>query len=437
MRTRSLSTAASLALLVGLALVRSASAGEVLKLSIDGTINPITDEYIQRGLDAARLNHADAVLIDLSTPGGLMDSMRASIQRILVSPVPVIVYVNPSGSRAASAGFFILESADIAAMAPGTNTGAAHPVILGGKMDDVMKEKMENDAAAFMRSFVSKRGRNVEIAESAVRQSKSFTDQEALNQHLIDLIAKDQAQLFDSLDGKTVQRFDGTSVILHLRGAAVTPLNMTLKQQILNYLMDPNIALILLVIGALAIYVEFNTPGVVVPGVIGFIAVLLAVFALHLLPTSYAAVGLILGAFVLFALEAKFQSHGVLTVGGTGLLILGSLMLVDGPIPEMRVRLATALAVSIPFALITSFLMTVALRARRNKVQTGVQGLVGQLAMVRMPLTPEGKVELMGETWNAVSSAPAEVGARVRVRAVNGLQLEVEPESPAPAQKPS
>jgi len=437
MRTRSLSTAASLALLVGLALVRSASAGEVLKLSIDGTINPITDEYIQRGLDAARLNHADAVLIDLSTPGGLMDSMRASIQRILVSPVPVIVYVNPSGSRAASAGFFILESADIAAMAPGTNTGAAHPVILGGKMDDVMKEKMENDAAAFMRSFVSKRGRNVEIAESAVRQSKSFTDQEALNQHLIDLIAKDQAQLFDSLDGKTVQRFDGTSVILHLRGAAVTPLNMTLKQQILNYLMDPNIALILLVIGALAIYVEFNTPGVVVPGVIGFIAVLLAVFALHLLPTSYAAVGLILGAFVLFALEAKFQSHGVLTVGGTGLLILGSLMLVDGPIPEMRVRLATALAVSIPFALITSFLMTVALRARRNKVQTGVQGLVGQLAMVRMPLTPEGKVELMGETWNAVSSAPAEVGARVRVRAVNGLQLEVEPESPAPTQKPS
>ena len=425
----------SLVLASLLVLVTPAPAGEVLKLSIDGTINPITDEYIQRGLDAARQDHADAVLIELSTPGGLMDSMRSSIQRILVSPVPVIVYVNPSGSRAASAGFFILESADIAAMAPGTNTGAAHPVLLGTKMDDVMKEKMENDAAAFMRSFVSKRSRNVEIAESAVRQSKSFTDQEALSQHLIDLIAKDQAQLLESLDGKAVPRFDGSSTTLHLRGAAVKTFPMTLKQQILNYLMDPNISLVLLVIGALAIYVEFNTPGVVVPGVIGFIAVLLAVFALHLLPTSYAAVGLILGAFVLFALEAKFQSHGVLTVGGTGLLILGSLMLVDGPIPEMRVKLATALAVSIPFALITSFLMTVALRARRNKVQTGAQGLVGQLAMVRMPLTPEGKVELMGETWNAVSSAPVDVGARVRVRAVKGLQLEVEPEAPVSTEK--
>ena len=365
-----------------------------------------------------------------------MDSMRSSIQDILVSPVPVIVYVNPTGSRAASAGFFILESADVAAMAPGTNTGAAHPVILGGgKMDDVMKEKMENDAAAFMRSFVSKRSRNVELAESAVRQSKSFTDQEALNQRLIDLVAKDQSALFDSLEGKTIHRFDGATAMLHLRGDTIKLFPMTVKQQILNYLMDPNIALILLVIGALAIYVEFNTPGVIVPGVIGFIAVLLAVFALHLLPTSYAAVGLILGAFVLFALEAKFQSHGVLTVGGTGLLILGSLMLVDGPIPEMRVKLATALAVSIPFALITTFLMTVALRARRNKVQTGVQGLLGQIALVSMPLAPEGKVELMGETWNAVSSSPVGVGARVRVRAVNGLQLEVEPESQIPVVK--
>ena len=269
-----------LPILLSLGFVSSATAGEVLKLSIDGTINPITDEYIQRGLNLAKQEHADAVLIDLSTPGGLMDSMRSSIQDILVSPVPVIVYVNPTGSRAASAGFFILESADVAAMAPGTNTGAAHPVILGGgKMDDVMKEKMENDAAAFMRSFVSKRSRNVELAESAVRQSKSFTDQEALNQRLIDLVAKDQSALFDSLEGKTIHRFDGAIAMLHLRGDTIKLFPMTVKQQILNYLMDPNIALILLVIGALAIYVEFNTPGVIVPGVIGFISVLLAIFA--------------------------------------------------------------------------------------------------------------------------------------------------------------
>jgi len=413
-----------------------ARAGEVLKITIDGTINPITDEYIERGVARAQQDHADAILIELSTPGGLMDSMRSSIQHILSSPVPVIVYVQPTGSRAASAGFFILESADVAAMAPGTNTGAAHPVLLYGKMDDVMKVKVENDAAAFLRSYVTKRNRNADLAETAVRQSKSFTDQEALNQHLIDLIAKDQNQLFGSLNGKPVQRFDGSTTMLNLAGDSVTPFGMTLKQQIMDYLMDPNISLILLVIGALAIYVEFNTPGAVVPGVIGFIAVLLAVFALHLLPTSFAGVALILGAFILFALEAKFQSHGVLTVGGTALLILGSLMLVDGPIPEMRVKVATALAVSIPFALITSFLMTVALRARRNKVQTGAEALIGQLAIVRMPLNPDGKVALMGELWNAVSSRPAEIGERVRVRAVNGLQLEVEPEKQTAAEIP-
>ena len=405
-----------------------AAAGEVLKLSIDGTINPISDEYIERGIARAEQDHADAILIALNTPGGLMDSMRSSIQRILGSPVPVIIYVDPTGSRAASAGFFMLESADVAAMAPGTNTGAAHPVLLYGKMDETMKEKVENDAAAFLRSYATKRGHNADLAETAVRKSKSFTDQEALDQHLIDVVAKNQTELFQELDGKTIKRFDGSTTTLHVAGASVTPFGMTLKQQILTYLMDPNISLILLVIGDLAIYVEFNTPGAIIPGVIGFIAVLLAAFALHLLPTSFAAVALILGAFILFALEAKFQSHGVLTVGGTGLLILGSLMLVDGPIPEMRVKVATALAVSIPFALITTLLMTIALRARRNKVQTGPEALIGQMAVVRMPLASEGKVMLMGELWNAVSSSPADIGQRVRVRAVHGLQLEVEPE---------
>jgi membrane-bound serine protease (ClpP class) len=415
----------------------AATAGEVLKIVVDDSINPITEEYIERTLDAAKQNHDDAVLIEISTPGGLLDSTRSIIQKMLGSPVPVIVYVTPSGSRAASAGFFILEAADIAAMSPGTNTGAAHPVILGSTMDDVMKEKLENDAAAFMRSYTSKRGRNVEVAESAVRQSKSFTEQEALQQKLIDVVAKDENDLLQQLDGKTIKRFDGASLTLHLAKDSVRVYDMTLKQRILAYLMDPNITFILLIVGALAIYAEFHTPGAIVPGVIGFIAVLLALFALHLLPTSYAALAMILGSFVLFALEAKFQSHGVLTVGGMVLLVMGALMLVDGPIPEMRVKLLTALAVSIPFGLITVFLMTMALRARRNKVQSGKEGMIGELGVVQMPLAPEGKVFIQGELWNAVSATPIEAGAKVRVRAIKGLQLEVEPTTPHEAIKNS
>ncbi|HEV2114233.1 MAG TPA: nodulation protein NfeD, partial [Terriglobales bacterium] len=252
MRTRSAIYVFCFAMLIAIA--PGARASEVLKLTVDGTINPITDEYIERGIARAQQDHADAVLIELSTPGGLMDSMRSTIQRILTSQVPVIVYVDPTGSRAASAGFFILESADVAAMAPGTNTGAAHPVLLYGKMDEVMKQKIENDAAAFLRSYVTKRDRNAELAETAVRQSKSFTDQEALNQHLIDLVAKDQNELFSSLNGRAVKRFDGSTATLHLVGDSVTSFEMTLKQQILNYLLDPNVSLILLVIGALAIY---------------------------------------------------------------------------------------------------------------------------------------------------------------------------------------
>jgi len=406
----------------------SAGRQEVVKVVVDDTIQPISQEYISRAIDLAQQDHAEAVLLELYTPGGLVDSTREIISKILASSVPVIVYVTPTGSRAASAGFFILESADVAAMAPGTNTGAAHPVLFGAKMDDVMKEKMENDAAAFMRSFVSKRGRNVEVAESGVRQSKSFTEQEALTQHLIEYISPNEEDLFKQLDGKTIKRFDGSQTTLHLSSPVVKTYEMTLKQRILNYLLDPNIAAILLTVGVFAIYLEFNTPGAIVPGVVGFIAILLAAFALTILPTSYFALGLILGAFVLFGLEAKLQSHGILTTGGIGLLVLGLLMLVDGPIPEMRVKLATALAISLPFGIITAVIMTLAIRARRNKVQTGQEGLIGEIAVVRVPLAPEGTVFVMGEMWNAVSRVPADIGSRVRVRAVHGLQLEVEPE---------
>ena len=240
---------------------------EVLKIVVNDTIHPITDEYIGRALAEAQQHHDDALLIELNTPGGLLDSTREIMQKILASPVPVIIYVTPSGSRAASAGFFILESADVAAMSPGTNTGAAHPVSLGGgKMDDVMKEKIENDASALMRSVVAKRGRNVEVAESTVRQSKSFTEQEALSQKLIDYVASNEQDLFKQMAGKQVKRFNGQTVTLNLEGASVRPFDMTLKQHILAYILNPNVAFILLAIGALALYAEFNHPGAVVPG---------------------------------------------------------------------------------------------------------------------------------------------------------------------------
>jgi len=409
------------------------SSAQVLKIVVDDTIQPITDEYIGRAIAEAEHNKDQALLIEINTPGGLLDSTRDIIEKIMAAPVPVIIYVTPSGSRAASAGFFILESADVAAMAPGTNTGAAHPVTLGGgKMDDVMKEKMENDSAAFMRSFVSKRGRNVEVAESAVRQSKSFTDQEALSQKLIDYVAPTEEDLFKQMQGKPVKRFDGSTVSLNLVGRPVRGFDMTLKERILAYLMDPNVAFILLAVGALALYAEFNHPGAVVPGVVGVIFILLAIFALNLLPTRFAAVVLILASFVLFALEAKFATHGILAIGGIVTLTLGGLLLVDAPIPQMRVHLLTALAVSIPLGVITVFLMSIALKARANKIVTGTQGLIGEIGLAQTALSPQGKVFVHGELWDAVSSASVASGQTVVVRKVDGLQLSVDPKTADP-----
>ena len=407
--------------------VAAAASADVVKLTVDDMIHPISDEFIGRGLDFAAAHRADAVLIELRTPGGLEQSMREIVQKILRSPVPVIVYVAPSGSRAASAGFFILESADIAAMAPGTNTGAAHPVNLGGeKMDDVMKAKVENDAAAFMRSIAERRSRNVAVAESAVRQSKSFTEQEALSQHLIDIIAADVPSLLKAIDGRTLRRFNGSTAVLHVAGKPIMPYEMTLKERLLSTIMDPNVAFILFALGGLALWAEFNHPGAVLPGVVGLIAILLSVFALNLLPTRFAAFALLLAAFVLFALEAKFATHGVLGIGGIIAMILGALFLVDGPIPEMRVHLLTALSVSIPLGVIAIFLMGLVLKARRNRVVTGTEGMIGEIGVARTQLGLEGKVFVHGEIWNAVAKAPLAEGVKVRVSAVNGLRLVVE-----------
>jgi membrane-bound serine protease (ClpP class) len=403
------------------------AAADVLKIVVHDTINPITAEYIARAIDQAATEKDDAVLIELHTPGGLLDSTREIIEKVLASPVPVIVFVTPSGGYAASAGFFILQSADVAAMSPGTNTGAAHPVLSNGiKVDDVMKQKMENDAAALMRSFVTKRGRNVEVAESAVLQSKSFTAQEALDKNLIDLIASDDHELMAKLDGKSITRFDGKKAALHLGNKAIRTLDMTTKQKVLGFLMDPNISFILFSLGMMALYAEFNHPGAVIPGVIGIICISLAIVAFNLLPTRYAALALILSAFALFALEVKFQTHGALGIGGTILMVVGALLLVDAPIPEMRVKLITALAVSIPVALITIFLMGIAYRARQNKITTGAEGMLGQMGVAETALAPVGKVFVHGETWNATSAEPVAPGERVVVRRIHGLELEVE-----------
>ena len=398
----------------------------VLRLNINDTIHPISDEFIGRALEQAQREHDDAVIIELTTPGGLLDSTRSIVEKIMTSRVPVVVYVAPAGSRAASAGFFILESADFAAMAPGTNTGAAHPVLFGEKMDEIMKTKLENDAAAFMRTIANKRGRNVTVAESAVRESKSFTEQEALQLKLIDVIAPNEQSLLRAIDGRTFKRYDGSNVTLHVANAHINIIEMTLRQQLMSSLMDPNVAFLLLVLGGLAIFAEFNHPGAVVPGVVGVIAIVLALFALNLLPTRFASLALLLVAFALFALEAKFASHGILAAGGIVSMIIGALFLVDGPIPQMRVNIITATAISIPIGVIAVFLTTLVLRARHGKIATGSEGMIGQIGIARTPVGADGKVFVHGELWNAVASAAIAEGARVRVASVNGLHLTVE-----------
>jgi membrane-bound serine protease (ClpP class) len=423
------------------ALFSATGSAQVLKITINDTIQPITEEYIARAIGEAHRRNAPALLIELNTPGGLVSSTRGIIEKITASPVPVIVYVTPTGSHAGSAGIYILESSDIAAMAPGTAAGAAHPVLLVGpvqlKPDDEMKQKIENDAAALMRSVAGKRGRNVEAAESAVRESKSFTEQEALSQHLIDYVASSPSDLFRQMEGKPFKRFNGETASLSLKDQPVAGFDMTLKEHILDELMDPNIAFILLAIGVLALYAEFNHPGAVLPGTVGIVFILLAAFALNFLPVRFAALALIVGAFVLFALEAKFASHGVLTIGGITLLTLGGLLLVDGPIPEMRVKLVTALAVSVPLGLITAFLMSIALRARRNKVVTGAQGMIGELGFAETALSPLGKVLVHGEIWDGVATGDVPAGQQVVVRGIDGLTLRVEASSQAASTKPT
>ena len=405
------------------------AAPKAVAVDVDGVVHPITTEIVAHAIEQAKAENAAVLIVRLNTPGGLMEAMRDTISQIIRSPVPVVTYVAPSGGRAASAGFYILEAGDVAAMAPGTNTGAAHPVALTGEMDPVMKEKVENDAAAYLRSICSKRGRNSQVAETAVRASKSFTEREALDQHLIELVADNESQLLAELDGRTITRFDGGTQTLHTAGATVEVYERTWREKVISSIADPNIALILLVIGALGIYIEFQSPGLIAPGVVGAILVLLGLAAISVLPINWLGAALLLLSFTLFALEVKFAAHGILGVGGAVSMVLGAVMLINSPVPEMRIHWSTAIGLALPFSAITIFLLGLAVKARRNKVVTGVEGMVGETGAAITALEPAGRVFVHGEYWNAVAVRPVAAGERVRVTAIHQLQLTVEPVS--------
>ena len=418
---------ATIGLLCLAAAVTRAQQPVVEKLVLEQTIQPVSAGFLDRAIARANNEGASALLIEINTPGGLVDSMRIMAGSILSSRVPVIVYVAPAGARAGSAGFFLLEAADIAAMAPGTNAGAAHVVFEGGKPDETVSQKIENDAEAFMRSYVTKRNRNTDAAIAAVASSHSYTAEEALNQHLIDVVAANETQLLDSIDGRQITRMDGSKLTLRTKNARIELVQPTVRENLLEWLVNPNIALLLLVGGALLIYLEFNTPGTIVPGALGTLMVLLGVFALDLLPIRFTAVLLLLAAFALMLLEAKFGGHGVLALAGIVCLVFGTLTLVAAPIPELQVRPWVAIAVSVGFGGITVFLVRLAWRARRLKARLGADALVGSTASAMETLAPEGHVLVEGEIWNAVASEPVPAGARLRVVGHEQYLLRVTP----------
>jgi membrane-bound serine protease (ClpP class) len=403
-----------------------AAAPRVIAVNVDGVIHPITVEILSHAIEQAERENAAALLLRLNTPGGLLEATREINEKIVASRVPVIAYVTPSGGRAASAGFFLLEAADIAAMAPGTNTGAASPVLLTGQMDETMRHKVENDTSAWLRTITEKRGRNSELAEKSIREAKAFTEREAIDGHLIDLAAPDERKLLDMLEGREVVRFSGQHERLHTGGVEVAAYEPTVRERLIAAVADPNIGFVLLVMGALGIYVEFSSPGLILPGVAGGILALLGLSALSVLPINWIGAALLILGVAMFILEAKFVSHGILGGGGAIAMVLGALLLINGP-PELQIRLSTALAVSIPFALITMFLVTLVIRARASKALTGGEGLLNEIGEARTALSPAGKVFVHGEYWDAVSSSPVEPGKEVRVVSVEGLKLHVEP----------
>jgi membrane-bound serine protease (ClpP class) len=403
----------------------AAGSGEVLVVTIKSAIHPVSAELIEDAILEADRTGATALVIELETPGGLMTSTRAITTAILGARTPVAVYVSPSGAQAASAGFFILMSADVAAMAPGTNTGAAHPV--GGQgedIDGVLGEKAEQDAAANIRSLAVRNGRNVQLAEAAVVKSRSYTAHEALEGKLIDLVAVDLPSLVRALDGRVVKR--GTAqVTIRTGGAEVRRFEISALRAFLGVLADPNITYLLLGFGTLGLFVEITHPGAVFPGVLGAICLILSFYGLSVLPVNYAGLALVLLAVIFFVLEIKITSYGMLTVAGVISLVLGSLMLFKTPEPALRVSVELIVMLSAFALLVVGFLAFMALRAQRAPVRTGLEGLIHEVGVARTPLNPRGKVFVHGELWDAVSDEPVTLGEAVEVMSVRNLTLGV------------
>jgi len=410
------------------------SAPRVIQIPIEGVIQPFLADFVDEALAHAASEHASLVLLTLNTPGGLDTSMRDIIQHIIASPVPVAAYVYPSGSRAASAGFYVLLSADVAAMAPGTDTGASSPVFLIGgtaaQVDETLKKKAMNEAAAYLRSICGNRGRNVDLAEKAVTEAKAFSDTEALNGKLIDLVASSPEDLFAKLDGRTITRFDGASLTLHLRGALISHYEVSSKQKFLGWLAEPDLMFILLIVGLVGLYVEFTHPGLILPGVLGGVALLLFLVGAQVVPINLFAILLIASAVALFAIEAKVTSHGVLALLGVVAMLAGALVLVRSPITGEGVSPAVALGFTIPFALLAVVVMRLALRTFTMKPSTGNVQLVGQIGEMREPVDGTGMVFVGGELWQARTQQQIPAGSKVRVVRVDGLTLEVTPATP-------
>lgn len=401
---------------------------EILRVEIEGVIDPITSEFIATSVKEAEASQAEFLLIRLATPGGLGISMQEIIQTILNSKVPIVCYVSPRGAHAASAGFFILLAADVAAMSPGTNTGAAHPVFPFGMENKIMLEKVKNDALASLRSIVKQRKRNYDLAEKGVLESKSYTAAEAVEGGLIDLIANSEEELLEALQGREVTRFTGETQVLETRNNPIRTLEMTFRQRVLSEIADPNFSLILGVIGVLGLYIEFTHPGMILPGIVGGICLLLALLGFSLLPVNIIGVLLVFLAIGLFVAEVKVQGFGVLGIGGIVSMILGFIFLIDSPYPEMRVDLGVALALAVPFAVIFIFLLRLVIKSHISRVSTGEAGMVGAFGIARDDVGPDGgRVLVNGEFWKAYSELPVSAGTKVRVTRMRHLEIWVEP----------
>jgi membrane-bound serine protease (ClpP class) len=404
------------------------NAQTVISLKIDGSINPASADFIHSGIQKAAREKAECIIIHLNTPGGLLKSTRVIVTEILESPVPVIVYVSPGGAQAGSAGVFITLAADIAAMAPGTNIGAAHPVSLQQQMDSTMSEKVTNDAAAFIRSIAVKRHRNIEWAENAVRKSFSYSETEALEDSAIDLIAKDETELMAKIDGRTIELSSGIKK-LRTKNATVKEQKMSVWEKILDIISDPNIAYILFLLGMYGLIFELYNPGSILPGIVGVIALILALYSMHTLPINYAGLALIIFAVILFLLEIKIVSHGLLAIGGVISLFLGSMMLIksNSSLEMVKISRGVIIGATIVSALFFLFVVGFGIRAQRRRVVTGVEGLVGAIGEVTETLSPAGTIRVQGELWNAESSGGTiDTGEKVVIKEMKGLKLFVE-----------